>query len=187
MRSRVALTLALLLIASPAVAAGGGGGGTDFFWQVANFVLLLVVLVVLLRKPIRGYFSDRRADVKSELDAAAELLDRAELRHTEWQRKLIDLDNELATIRTDSRERAQHEYDHIIEDAHAAAERIKRDAQLAVDYELRRGRAALQQEASDLAVELAEKILREQIIDSDRDRLADEFISQLERQTPAGR
>ena len=182
--SRVFLALSMLVVASPAAAASGGDG--DFWWQVANFVLLLVVLIVLLRKPIGEYFRGRREEVKSELDAAGELLERAERRHTDWQRKLIDLDNELASIRQTARERAQQEHDQLIADAHAAAERIKRDATAAVDHELRRAKAALQREASDLAVELAEQILREQIIESDRDRLADEFISQIER-SAAGR
>jgi F-type H+-transporting ATPase subunit b len=185
MLGRMVLIFAMLGIASPAAAESGGAG--DFYWQLANFALLLVVLVVLLRKPIGEYFRGRRAEVKSELDAAGELLAQAEARHSEWQHKLIDLDTELDSIRATSRERAQQEHDQVIADAHAAAERIKRDATAAVDHELRRGKAALQREASDLAVELAEKILREQILESDRDRLADEFISQLERSGAAGR
>jgi len=181
------LVLSLLLAASPSLAATGGEGGSGvFFWQVANFALLVIVLVALLRKPFSAYFSDRRASVKSELDSAAKLLDQAEKRHNEWQKKLIQLDAELESIRRDSRNRAQSEHDHILADARASAERIQRDAQAAAEHELRRARADLRQEASDLAVELAEKILRERVLDSDRDRLADEFISQLDR-TPAGR
>jgi F-type H+-transporting ATPase subunit b len=177
---RSLLLVAMLGLASPALAAGGEGG-SDFYWQIANFVLLIVVLVVLLRTPVREYFAGRRSSVKAELDAAADLLAQAEERHTEWQRKMINLDADLETIRRESRERALHERDQILADANASAERIQRDATAAVDQELRRARADLQREASDLAVELAEKILREQVIDSDRDRLADEFISQLER------
>jgi F-type H+-transporting ATPase subunit b len=139
------------------------------------------VLVVLLRTPVSDYFAGRRTEVKGNLDAAAELLEQAETRHTEWQRKMIDLDADLETIRRESRERAEHERDQILADARASADRIQHDATVAVDQELRRARSDLQREASELAVELAEKILREQVVDSDRDRLADEFISQLSR------
>lgn len=178
--------LVLVLVASPAAASSGGETGA-FYWQVANFVLLVVVLVALLRKPMRGFFEQRRGDVGRDLDAASELLERAESRYSQWQRKLIDLDEELEKIRRDSRTRAQQEHDQIIADAHAAAERIQNDAGAAVESELRRARSDLQKEASDLAVELAEKILREQVLDSDRERLADDFIVQLERSPAAGR
>ena len=180
MLSRLLIGFALLGMATPAMAAEAGGG-SDFYWQIANFVLLIAVLTLVLRVPVREFFAARRSGVKSDLDAAAELLDQAMQRHTEWQRKMIDLDADLETIRRESRERAEHERDQILKDATVSAERIKRDATAAVDQELRRARADLQREASDLAVELVEKILREQVVDSDRDRLADEFISQLER------
>lgn len=186
MLPRGLIGFALLAMAAPAMASEGGGAN-DLYWQVANFVLLISVLTFVLRVPVREFFVARRSSVKSDLDAAAQLLDEAEQRHTEWQRKMIDLDADLDTIRRESRERAEHERDRILEDATVSAERIKRDATAAVDQELRRARADLQREASDLAVELAEKILREQVVDSDRDRLADEFISQLERPAPEAR
>ncbi len=178
---RAALLLCLVALASPAHAAGGSGGDSALYWQIANFVLLVVTLFVLLRKPVQAFFQDRRSEVASNLDDAAQLLDEAETRFTEWQRKLIDLDSDLETIRRESAERAQRESDQIVADARASAERIRRDATAAVEQELLRAREELREEASDLAVELAQRMLQEQVMDTDRDRLADEFISQLER------
>ena len=143
-------------------------------------VILLGVIVYFARKPIIAFFADRREQISSDLDEAAEVLEKAEGRFAEWQRKLIELDREMEQIRSDGRDRAQAEYEGIIADARAVAERIKRDAEAAVDQELRRARNELRDEAALLATELAEKLMREQIGDPDRERLLDEFITRIE-------
>ena len=77
-------------------------------------------------------------------------------------------------------ERAEQEKAQILEDARASAERIKRDAASGVDREIERAKQALREEAADLSVELAGKLLQEQVTDGDRDRLVDEFVSDIE-------
>jgi F-type H+-transporting ATPase subunit b len=89
-----------------------------------------------------------------------------------------------------ARERAEQERSQILEDARATAERIKRDAASGVDREVERAKQALRDEAADLSVELAGKLLQEQVTDGDRDRLVDEFVAEIETgggtPTPAG-
>ena len=79
------------------------------------------------------------------------------------------------------RQRAQQEHDRILADARRAAERIKSDAGNAVERELRRAQVRLREEATGLAIELAADLLRDKVLDADRDRLMDEFISRIER------
>jgi F-type H+-transporting ATPase subunit b len=110
---------------------------------------------------------------------------RAEERYSKWQRRLVDLEAELESIRDTARERAEREREQIVGDARAAAERIKHDARSAVEQELRRAREQLRDEASQLAVELAAEVLRDQVTTQDRERLLDEFIQRIEQTGPA--
>jgi F-type H+-transporting ATPase subunit b len=176
---RALFSSALLLVAAPANAASEGGSG-DFLFQVLNFALLLVVLVVVARKPVQAYFRDRREDIMSSLSEATELQRRAEENYARWQRQLVELDQQIEQIRTTAQERAERESTQILADAQATAERIKRDASAGIESELRRAQARLRAETSELAVELAAGILREQVTDEDRGRLVDEFISRIE-------
>ena len=182
---QAALLMALLVLgAAPAFAAGGdehgGSHARDLIWQAVNLLILLVVLFVAGRKPIKSFFANRREQIGSELDSAATLLSEAESRYAEWQRKLIDLDSDLEQIKSEALRRAEDDRDAILADAQAAAERIHRDAVAAVEQELRRAQAELRDEAAVLATEIAERILRERLEDSDRDRLLDEFITRVE-------
>jgi F-type H+-transporting ATPase subunit b len=172
--------LLLLLAASPAVASEEGGGLMAFVWEAGNLLLLLGVLVYLGRKPVLNYMSERRLRIQDNLASSERLLSEAEARLAEWNQKASKLDVEIEELRQMARERAEQEKAQILEDARVTAERIKRDAASGVDREVERAKQALRDEAADLSVELAGKLLQEQVTDGDRDRLVDEFVAEIE-------
>jgi F-type H+-transporting ATPase subunit b len=176
---QIALVLWLVAAAAPALAAEEGG--ESLLFPAINFVLLIGTLFVLTRKPIQTFFGERRNAIRKELDDAAALEKGARERYAQWQRKLVDLERELAEIRAGAQERAEAERASLLADARAAAERIRADATNAVEHELRRARAHLREEASQLAIELASGILREKVTAQDRERLIDEFIERVGR------
>jgi F-type H+-transporting ATPase subunit b len=173
----IAIALLAALAAAPAHAAEEGG----LLYPVINFVLLLAVLIYFTRKPIQAFFGDRRTAIRKDLDDAASSKRRAEEHYAQWNRRIVDLERELAEIRAGAQERAEAERANLLADARAAADRIRSDAATAVEHELRRARAGLREEASQLAIELASGILRERITGQDRDRLIEEFIERIER------
>jgi F-type H+-transporting ATPase subunit b len=177
---RTALAAALWIVAGsiPAQAAEQSGSN-QLLYLTINFGLLLALLLWKARKPIQNFFSDRRSAIRKDLDDAAALERRARESYAQWQRRLVDLDRELGEIRATTQERAEAERASLLADARAAAERIRADAATAVEHELRRARAGLREEASQLAIELAAGILREKVTPQDRDRLIDEFIERV--------
>jgi F-type H+-transporting ATPase subunit b len=162
----------------------------DFVWEAGNLLLLLGVLVYLGRKPVLNYLSERRQRIQDNLANSERLLKEAKARLAEWTPRAGQLEVEIEELRQMARERAEQERSQILEDARATAERIKRDAASGVDREVERAKQALRDEAADLSVELAGKLLQEQVTDGDRDRLVDEFVAEIEAgdgtPTPAG-
>jgi F-type H+-transporting ATPase subunit b len=181
---RAAFAQALLLAsAAPARAAGaeGGGGPGDLLWPAVNLAILIAALVHFGRRPIRDFFAARHGRIRDDLDAAARSLAEAESRHAEWQRRLAELDREVQRVRERSRELAEAEREHLLAEASVAADRIRADARLALEQEVRRAREELRREAAELALELAAEKLRTRVSDADRSRLTDEFIETIER------
>ena len=175
--------IALVALASTPALAAGGDEGPGVVLPAINLLILLAVLVYFARKPIQAYFAERRDEISGDIESAAELKKDAEERFAKWQRKLAHLEAELDEIRTQARERAESEREHILADARASAERIRRDATTAIEQEVRRAQEGLRGEASELAVELAAGLLRDQVGDADRERLLDEFIGRIESPT----
>lgn len=188
-----AIVAAALILTLSGVAFAAGDAHADegevlkqTIYQGLNLALLLGVLIYFGRKPISEFFSGRRSGIQSELSDAANLLAEAEQRNTELQRRLVDLGSEIEGIREEAGRRAEEEADRILVDARATADRIRRDAQAAVGQELRRAQSTLREEAADLALELAARKLDEQVGDSDRERLVDEFILRVEANSGEG-
>ena len=174
--------LAAAVTPGTALAAGDGeSAGAEFFWTIVNLFLLFGVLWFFGRKPLVAWFAERRDRIQGEVEAAANLRREAEERHARWERKLGELETELEEIRGSVRARAETERARILEDARNAAERIRADAEISIDQELRRARDELRREAADLSVELAADLLRGQLTDVDRDRLIDEFVAKIEQ------
>lgn len=178
------------LLAGVAQAAGGGKSDEELvkeaIFQGINLLIILGLIVYFARKPIVQFFAERRQGIQSELTEAASLLEQAEKRNSELQRRLVDLSSEIEGIKDAAGRRAEEEAERIIADARATAERIRRDASAAVDQELRRAQTELREEAADLALEIASRKLSDHVSDSDRDRLIDEFITRVEPAAGAG-
>lgn len=178
----VAVALAIVGAALPAHASDAGSGDIvrELLWQAANLVLLLGVLFAAARKPVSAYFAERREQIASDIKTAEQLLVDSRAQFAQWQGKLAEMEQEIESIREETRRRAEDERDQIIATAHDRAERIKADAVSAIDQELRSARAELQRDAANIAVDLATTMLDEQVDDRDRKRLLDEFITQVE-------
>ena len=177
---RWGLVLSVMVLPAQAFAAGGAAEGQSLVWHAVNLTLLLGVLLYFLRAPVRGFFATRRRDIEQSLERAQAVLREAEQRLAEWKGRLARLDAEIQEIRRLAQERAEIESRQILADAEAAAARVRRDGAAAVAQEERRAREALRREAADLAIELAGEILRQQVTDNDRARLAEEFIAHIE-------
>lgn len=176
------VTPALLTLAGTALASGGGeeGGSSSLLFSVLNFVLILGVIFYFARKPVAEYLEQRRQGIQRSLEDSAKLLSDAEAKLQDWNDRAGRLDAELSEIRATSRRIAEEEREEILAHARANAERIQNDARVAVDQELLRARRVLAEEAGELAIDLAAKLLADQVTDDDQQRLFDEFLSSVE-------
>ena len=185
-----AMTLFLVGMAGIAQAAGAEQTEAELMkeamWQGINLVLIVGVIWYFGRGAISEFFSSRREGIRNQLTESAELLRQAEMRNSELQRKLVDLESEVAGIKTSATERAQEEAARILSDAEATANRIRTDAKAAIEQELNRAKSKLRDEAADLALEMASQKLKDNVGDADRDRLIDEFITRVEPSAEAG-
>lgn len=192
-----ALALALLLGLAPLTAfaaeeahesahAGGHDAAAaaahkqEFTYEVINLAILIAVLVYFARKPVQAYLTTRRDTIAKNIASSEQLLKDAERKLGEWNAKAARLDADVAAILDSTRKSAETERATILADAETTAVRIRQGAAGVVERELRSAREKLREEAAELAVALAGKLLREQVNAGDRDRLADEFIAKIE-------
>ena len=148
-------------------------------FAILNFAIFIWLLVRFGGKPFRSYLQQRHQTVRKDLDDAAALHEQARRKLEEIDRKLRDVEQEIARIRDAVAKDAQVEKERIIKAAEAEARHIVAQADETLSREVRRARRLLEIEAVDSAIKAAEKLLRQRLTDADRRRLNDEYFAQL--------
>ena len=177
---------ALALVALSAVLAcaesghvDSGAVAKDFAWRVLDFGLMAVLLVYLLTKPIRNGLTGRREGIEKALSDAVAAREAAEAKFAEYDTKLSKASAEIEEMSAAIRREGELEQERLLANAHEMAQKITAEAEKTAESEILRARTELRQEASRLAIVLAEELLKKQINAGDQQRLVDEYVSKV--------
>ena len=183
---RKTLLFTVLAVIPVTVFAAGGGGHADsgvvlkdFLYRCFNFALMVGVLVYFVNKPIRKGLKERSAGIEKTLAEAEAAKQAAEAKHREYTEKLAKATDEIASIAASIRHEGELERDKIVAAAKQMAAKIKREAENKAAGVVTKARTELREEASRLAVELAEDMLKKQVSSDDQKRLVDEYMQKV--------
>ena len=152
----------------------------DFAWRVLDFGALLALVIWALKKAnVKGTLAARQEGIDKALREAAEAKDAAEKKLAEYSGKLVAANKEIDEIYAAIRTEGEAEKVRIIAEAKVMAEKIREQASQSANQEVLKARTELRVEAARLAVELAEKSIKEKIVKNDQDRLVGEYLTKV--------
>ena len=178
----------LFLLPTVTLAAEGGGehggGGLinldkSLIVQVVNFVILLIVLQKFLYKPLLAKMEERTGAIKRSLDEAQAARADAVRQHEENAAQLRAAYAEAASIRDQALREAEEAGRKQLEAAQAQARKLVEDTKAQLDGEIRRAREELRRETTDLALAVAEKLVRRTLRDEDHRKIVADAIAGL--------
>lgn len=185
------LTITLLLLAgSAALAAGGGhghGGGIPtqtIIYQTINVVILVAGLIYFLRKPVRAYFTEKRATFLAEAAKSQAAKEAAEREHQDIKNRLAKLESSKEESISRAKAEAADLRNQLLADAQTLSKRIQEEAKNAAANEVDRAKRQLREELLKEAMLAAKKDLEGQVSSSDQQRLQDQFISNIKTVQP---
>ena len=171
--------------ASAALASEGGGGlinlDRSLIIQAFNFLLLLVILVKLLYKPLLAKMDERTQAIRKSLDEAQAARAEAQREREEHATRLQAAYAEAQAIRAAALKEAGEEQRRLVEGARAEAARLVESARNELAQDVRRARQELRQEVSDLAITVAERLIRKSLRDEDHRRIVQDAISRVDK------
>lgn len=181
MRTSSVLTAIVLCFTVGAALASSGEGEspwnfTMLLWRVINTAVLIGLLVYLLKKPLSKFFSERKTQIQRDLDEAREQQRKAEELIQEYKQKIAGMEQELDKLRAELKKSSEAENQKMIANAEKMAATTVEAARLAAEQEVRNAKIALKNEAVDLALKLAETMIREKINEADRQRIVEEYL-----------
>lgn len=169
----------LLLMAGVAYASGEGESSWTtgkLIWRVINTIALVALLVYFLKKPLVNFFSERTAQIQKDLDDAREQKEKAEALIADYKLKIAGMEKELEKMRAELKKSAEAESEKVQANAQRMATSIVEAARITADQEVRKAKAALKTEAVELAMEMAETLIRDRISEDDRERIVEDYL-----------
>jgi F-type H+-transporting ATPase subunit b len=128
---------------------------------------------------VRTWVRERRDRVINDLESAAEAKAEALQLKAEWEARLAHLDETIAEMRAQARQDAERERARILAAAQKTADTIRRDAERAAAYEVRRMQEQLRAELVRQALRSAEAQARSQWTAADQERFIADFLTQV--------
>jgi F-type H+-transporting ATPase subunit b len=181
----IALAAAALVLAAAPVALAAEAAHPAFEWkkEALKTVNLLIVLGVLwwaLKDRLPRFFAERRSSIDKAIEEARAAKAEAEAKRDEYEAKLARIEQDIAEIDAEGARRVEAMRAELDRAAEAASERIAAESTDRIAEELDRARAELQREASLLAVELAEELIKGRVGEEDHQRLVEATVKKLE-------
>jgi F-type H+-transporting ATPase subunit b len=155
----------------------GGFDGKTFALQLLNFGVLLFILIYFGGRAMNKSLRSRHEQLKSEIGQAALLRDQAKQKFDVQEKRIADLEKEIAALRASLRQDAEAEHARLIEGAQEKARRIQDDLRFQLDQQVKEAELHLRAEIATASVQLAEELLRKSVTTDDQRRLSQEFVA----------
>lgn len=176
--------LPVFFFLSLAFAAGGEGrhsaSWSDWLWRIINFSILVILLWILLKKFNLKEILDRRSeDIQKAIMDAEEAKEKARKGLEEIQLRLSQKDKELESIINIARLDGEKERAALIKEGERIGEEIILQARENIRQEIRKAKEFLREEAVNLALELAEGKIKENLKKEDQDKIFTEYLKKM--------
>ena len=182
---RYLTVFSLVFLWTGLVWASGGEGGEHHVsfmmeaFRVVNFVVFAFLLYKFAGQPIKNYFKERIHTIELALREAKEAMEEAEERAKEHAAKLKNAEVELKDMLYHAERERDEQIRRIREETEKMAQRIREQAEAAANLEVKKARMELQKEAAELAVSMAEGLIKENFTDEDQMRLLSEYTTKI--------
>jgi F-type H+-transporting ATPase subunit b len=173
-----------LVLAAPAAFAAAEGGAAESgvgIWKIANFLLLVGFLAYLIGKNAGPFFAARTHKIQEDMAQAEKMRQDAEARVGEVERRLGNLESEMAALRAESEMEAGGETERMRQQTMAEMAKIRANAEREIAAAGKAARLDLKRYSAHLAIQLAEEKVRGRVTPDTQDALVREFVRDLDR------
>lgn len=168
------------------LAGEGGGGILDLnpgliFWTVITFIILLFILKKMAWKPILSSLDERENFIRESVERAETAKIEAENILEENKIKLASAEEEAQKLIAQGREYAENLKSQIIEESKSEAKKLIDDASVEIERKNVEAFNNLKDQIAVIAVEAAEKIIRENLDKEKQTKIVNDYIDSLSK------
>ncbi|MDO5978813.1 F0F1 ATP synthase subunit B [Flavivirga spongiicola] len=139
-----------------------------FFWQAVLFVALIFLLKKFAWKPILDSVNDREEGIKNALDSAEKAKLEMENLQADNQKLLKEARTERETMLKEARDIKNKMIEDAKGEAQEQANKMIQQAQAAIESEKKAAMAELKNHVAGLSLDIAEKVVRNELSNKDK-------------------
>ena len=145
----------------------------------ANFLLLAGLLGYFIGKNAGPFFAARSAGIRKDMDESLRQREQAEAKAADVDRRLANLEKDIAALRGQSEAEAQAETERMAQHTADEIAKIQAHAEREIASAGKAARMALKRHAAELAMGLAEQKVRARMTPGTEDALVQGFVRNL--------
>jgi F-type H+-transporting ATPase subunit b len=151
-----------------------------YIWTILTFLILVGLLAKFAWRPLLAALDERQSSIRKALDDARKAKQELEAIHAESAKLLAQARSEAAEIVSRSRSDADRFREEMKDKARTEATGLIRNAERQIELETTRALQQIRQEAVDISIGIASKLLQRNVSKEDNERLIEETFKQLE-------
>ena len=151
-----------------------------FVWTILTFLLLLTLLAKFAWRPLLDALESRQQGIRQALDDAQKAKQELERLEQESAQIIRKARADAEAIISDSRADGERLREEMRQKARAEADGIVRNAERQIQLETARALQQIRNEAVDLSVQIASKIIQRNLTKEDNERLIADTLQQVE-------
>ena len=153
-------------------------------WNLVFSIITVLVLILILKRfffeKVKRFMDERKAQVEAQFQKADEAENQARKKLDEYNDILAGAEKEKRAIIAGAMESAKVQADSVLDEARKEAADIREKSRIQIEREKVAARKEIHNEASELAVQVAEKILENKLDADAQASVIDEIISRSE-------
>lgn len=153
-------------------------------WNLLFSIITVLVLILILKRfffeKVKRFMDERKAQVEAQFQKADKAENQARKKLDEYNEILAGAEKEKRAIIAGAMESAKVQADSVLDEARKEAADIREKTRIQIEREKVAARKEIHNEASELAVQVAEKILENKLDADAQASVIDEIISRSE-------
>ena len=155
-----------------------------YIWTIATFLILLALLAKFAWRPLLAALEERQQAIRQSLDDARQAREEVQRVQADAARILNEARSQAESIIADTRADANRLRDELRQKAQADAASLLRNAERQIELDTARALQTIRQEAVELSVTLASKLLQRNLTKDDNERLIEDTLRKLDAPRP---
>jgi len=147
-------------------------------WQLVAFGLLVYVLHRFLYKPTLRVIDERAEKVRRSAEDAERARRRAEEAEESFRRAMDEARRKSQEVIAEATRASQKVREEILEEAKQESARMIHEARAQIEAEQRQALVAVRDQVADLAVDIARRVLQNNLDEDVQRRLIDDFLAE---------